>query len=80
MQEELQMLPMILSVSWPQGLCVLRTLCCCEALLCSQSLNSSSSKNYMETLIGLPVIHWKVSLALTIIMFDPFQALLLEIN
>jgi hypothetical protein len=32
----------------------------------------------MKTLRGLPVPHWAVSLALTVIMLDLFQALLLE--
>ena len=32
----------------------------------------------MKTLRGLPVPHWAVSLALTVLMLDLFQALLLE--
>jgi hypothetical protein len=32
----------------------------------------------MKTLRGLPVPHWKVSSAFTILMLDFFQALLLE--
>lgn len=61
--------------------CVLRTSCCYGASLCLLflwPLYSSSYTNCMKTIRGLPAPHGAVSLALTIIMLDLFQALLLE--
>lgn len=57
---------------------VLRTLGCYRVLLCLLPSHPSSPKNCMKTLGRLPVSHWTVSLALTIMMLDHFQALPLE--
>jgi len=52
--------------------------CCYRILLCLLPSQPFLSRSYMNTLRWLPVPHWTVSLALTVIMFFLFQALLLE--